>query len=70
MKDDWIQTALDPKNEGKFSDKAKRAKMTTLAFAKKVIKKYKGVKGNTPIQTRLLRQAVMAKTLIEKNKKK
>ena len=70
MKDDWIQTALDPKNDGKFSDKAKRAKMTTLAFAKKVIKKYKGVKGNTKVQTKLLRQAVFAKTLIEKNKNK
>ena len=68
MAHDWITDALDPKNDGKFSDKAKRAKMTTLAFAKKVIKKYKGKK-NTPAQTKLLRQAVMAKTLIEKVKK-
>jgi len=68
VKDDWITDALNPKNDGKFSDKAKRAKMTTLAFAKKVIKKYKGVKGNTAIQTKLLRQAVLAKSLIEKKK--
>ena len=85
MAHDWITDALDPKNDGKFSDKAKRAKMTTgkivnvssktvqrarsyVKAIKKNPEKYKGKK-NTPAQTKLLRQAVMAKTLIEKVKK-
>lgn len=66
MKENWIQKALNPKNEGVFRDKAKRANMSTLAYAKKVIKKYKGVKSNTGRETKLLRQAVLAKTLITK----
>ena len=67
MAKDWITEALDPKNDGKFADKAKRAKMKTLPFAKKVIKRLKGQK-NTPAQTKLLRQAVLAKSLIERKK--
>jgi hypothetical protein len=66
MKDDWIKKALNPKNKGVFRDKAKRANMTTLAYAKKVIKKHKGLKSNTGRETKLLRQAVLAKTLISK----
>jgi len=32
----WIQKAVDPKKKGAFSAKAKKAGMTTEAYAKKV----------------------------------
>ena len=34
--EDWIQKAVDPKKKGAFSAKAKKAGMTTAAYAKKV----------------------------------
>ena len=34
--DNWIQDAVDPKKKGVFSAKAKRAGMSTAAYAKKV----------------------------------
>lgn len=67
--DDWIQEATDPKTEGSFAEKAKRAKMTTRAYAAKVVKRLKG-RTTSEAQKKLLRQAVMAQTLMRKGKAK
>lgn len=39
MSKDWIQNALNPANKGKFKKKARRAHMSTLGYAAKVLKK-------------------------------
>ena len=65
-KKDWIQGVEKEmekdKTEGKFSDKAKRNKMTTHAYALEVIKKYKGKPNLTDPQEKLLKQAVLSET--------
>lgn len=60
---DWIDGALNDKKAGVFSRKAKRAGMTTRAYAAKVIKDLEG-KTKTAAERTLLRQAVLARTLI------
>lgn len=58
----WIQGAI--KRKGAFKAKAKKAGMSTSAYAKKVTKK--GSKANT----RTKRQANLAKTLSKLRQKK
>jgi hypothetical protein len=58
----WIQKAI--KRKGAFSRKAKRAGMSTSAYASKVLKK--GSKAST--QTK--RQAALAQTLSRMRRKK
>ena len=74
VKKNWIQKvekSIDKKGtEDVFSDKAKRAKMTTSAFATKVIKEYKAQKTHTKPQTKTYRQAVLARTFSKMSKKK
>jgi hypothetical protein len=64
MPKDWIKGAINPKDEGKFSAKAKRAGMSTKAYANKVVKQLKGKTDGNAAKKKLLRQAVLAKTLI------
>ena len=63
MGKDWIQDVEKEMKkdgtEGAFSAKAKRAGKSTHAYALEVVKKYKG-KDNTPAQSKLLKQAVLA----------
>mgnify|MGYP003627828466 CR=1 FL=1 len=74
VKKDWIQKvekSIDKKGtEDVFSDKAKRAKMTTSAFAAKIIKEYKAKKTHTKPETKTYRQAVLARTFSKMSKKK
>jgi len=65
--DKWIKIALNPKNAGQFSSKAKVLNMSTLRFANIVIKRLKGKK-NTIDEIKLLKQAVLARTLINMKK--
>jgi len=58
----WIQGAI--KRPGAFKAKAKRAKMTTAAFARKVLKK------GSRASARTKRQASLARTLMGFKKKK
>ena len=64
----WIQKVERGINkrgqEGKFSAKAKRANMTTSAFAAKIIREYKAKKTHTKPQTKTYRQAILARTLM------
>ena len=57
MADKWMQEAF-AHNKGKFSAKAKKAGMSTQAYASKVTSKAKKGKVNT----KLLREALLAKT--------
>jgi hypothetical protein len=61
-KKNWIQKAI--KRPGAFTAKAKRAGMTTAAFARKVLKK------GSRYSTRTKRQAALAQTLRKFKKKK
>ena len=74
VKKNWIQKvekSIDKKGtEDVFSNKAKRAKMTTPAFAAKVIKVYKAKKTHTAPETKTYRQAVLARTFSKMSKKK
>ena len=69
---DWLGKAekkMEKKGtEGKFSAKAEKAGMTTLAYANKVIKELKG-KTHTATQKKLLAQAVFAKNAIKASPK-
>lgn len=58
----WIKGAI--KRPGAFSAKAKRAGMTTAAYARKVLKK------GSRASTRTKRQAALAQTLGKMRKKK
>ena len=58
----WIKGAI--KRPGAFKAKAKRAKMTTAAFARKVLKK------GSRVSARTKRQASLARTLMGFRKKK
>ena len=63
---DWIQKvekSIEKKGtEDRFSNKAKKAKMSTSAFANKVIKDYKAQDTHTKPQTKTYRQAILART--------
>lgn len=71
-KQDWLQKAsksFERKGTaGKFSAEAKAARMTTLAFARHVIKKFKG-KNNSVANSALLKRAVFALNAINASKK-
>ena len=58
----WIQGAI--KREGAFSAKAKKAGMSTQAFAARVLA------NKDKYDTRTVRQAALAKTLMKMGKKK
>jgi|TARA_R100000479_G_scaffold89204_1_gene43620 hypothetical protein len=66
MKDEFMDKAV--KRPGAFSAKAKRAGMSTGAFANATIKRLKG-KTKTEAQRRLLKQAVLARTFARYRKK-
>ena len=59
----WIQKATS-KNKGAFSAKAKRAHMSTTAYANKVLRK------GSKASTRTKRQAALAKTLAKMRRRK
>lgn len=59
----WIQKATS-KRKGAFSAKAKKAHMSTSAYAHKVLKK------NSKASTRTKRQAALALTLSKMRRKK
>jgi len=61
-KKNWIQGAI--KRPGAFKAKAKKAGMSTSAYASKVTKK------NSKASTRTKRQAALAKTLRKLRKRK
>ena len=69
MTEDWIGT-IKPKKEGVFAKEAEKHKMTTLAYANKVIKDLKGKTDGDKIKVRKLRQAVFAKNAIKASKSK
>jgi len=56
---DFMESAV--KRPGVFAAKAKKAGMTTAAYATSVVKKLKG-KTTTAAERTLLKQAVLAKT--------
>ena len=58
----WIKGAI--KRKGAFSAKAKRAHMSTTAYANKVLRK------GSKASTRTKRQAALAKTLAKMRRKK
>ena len=64
MANDWIQKAIGPKDEGKFSAKAERADMSTAEFANHVLAN----KDDYPEKTE--KQANLAKTLAKVRKYK
>ena len=64
MANDWIQKAIGPKDEGKFSAKADRANMSTAEFANHVLAN----KDDYPEKTE--KQATLAKTLAKVRKYK
>jgi len=55
--------------EDTFSNKAKKAKMTTAAYATKVLADYKKKKTHTKPEIKLMRQANLAKTFGKMKKK-
>ncbi|MBA59913.1 MAG: hypothetical protein CMQ40_12185 [Gammaproteobacteria bacterium] len=61
----WIGQATK-NSHGQFRAKAKKAGMSTKAYANKVIKQYKagGKRKHSARQTKTYRQAVLAKTLM------
>ena len=63
----WIQKA-DLKEDA-FSNKAKRANMSTMKFAQKVIREYKKKEKHTPAETKTYRQAIVARTFSQLRKK-
>ena len=73
-KKNWIQKVekgIEKRGtEDAFSDKAKKAKMSTAAYATKVLAEYKKKKTHTKPEIKLMRQANLAKTFGKMNKKK
>tara|TARA_R110000751_G_scaffold258518_2_gene357910 strand:+ start:791 stop:1027 length:237 start_codon:yes stop_codon:yes gene_type:complete len=71
---DWIQKVekgIDKRGtEDSFSNKAKKAKMSTSAYATKVLADYKKKKTHTKPEIKLMRQANLAKTFMKMDKKK
>jgi len=67
-KDDWIKSAINPKDKGDFRRAAERHHMSTKAFATKVIRELKGKSHGDPAKLKLLRQAVLARTLMKYDK--
>jgi len=57
----WIAGAI--RRPGAFTAKARRAGMSVAAYARHIIRRFRGKKGLTPAQRRTLRQAVLAQTL-------
>jgi len=68
MKDDWIK--VKTKNEGLFAKEAKKNKMSTEAYATKVISDLKGKTNGDKNKVRKLRRAVFAKNAMDASKKK
>tara|TARA_R110000824_G_scaffold28034_1_gene94562 strand:+ start:176 stop:406 length:231 start_codon:yes stop_codon:yes gene_type:complete len=73
-KKNWIQK-VDKKMEknktvGAFTRQARRANMGVQAYARKVIREWKGKKGLTAAQKKLLKRAVLARTYGRMAKKK
>ena len=66
--EDWIK--VNPKKEGLFAKEAQKNKMTTLAYATKVIKDLKGNTGGDKLKIKKLRRAVFAKNAIKASKSK
>tara|TARA_R110000824_G_scaffold226282_1_gene414076 strand:+ start:394 stop:639 length:246 start_codon:yes stop_codon:yes gene_type:complete len=74
---DWIQKVekgIEKRGtEDSFSNKAKKAKMTTAAYVTKVLADYKKIKASgkkpTKPQMKLMRQANLAKTFSKMDKK-
>tara|TARA_R110002096_G_scaffold98755_2_gene219392 strand:+ start:600 stop:809 length:210 start_codon:yes stop_codon:yes gene_type:complete len=66
--DKWIK--VNPKTEGLFSKEAKKNKMTTQAYAKKVIKELRGNTDGNKNKIKKLRRAVFAQNAMKASKKK
>ena len=62
-KKNWIAKAIKPENEGKFTQKAKKAGMDVQAYADKV------TKPNSKASDTTQKEANLAKTLKKINKK-
>jgi len=66
--EDWIE--VNPKKEGLFAKEAKKNKMTTKAYATKVIKELKGKTDGDKNKLKKLRRAIFAQNAMKASKKK